>query len=321
MICLETKTSLSVFWMYLRFSMTCLPVKKFVLTSSLLPSAIYEPGTGWGSVGGGYEYQHFHVNPKNPEDVYLAGSDQVRRVSKANRAWQIIDPEPTGAHDYYMPLAFHPTNGDILYAGIQHVWRSTNRGTSWTDLGLPMSNAGAVFELEVAPSDARVLYVLTRSSSQIWKSTDEGATWTSFTNTVQDWRFTRALAIAPDNAQTLWVGRGEGLYRSTDGGASIQRITSFPTIAVNYIRVNPANAAQLFVATAAGVLLSTPAGATWRQLGAQLPPISVTELVMANNSLYAANNQGIWQISLSRQPPCSLTAVLSPLDSTALCKA
>lgn len=99
----------------------------------------------------------------------------------------------------------------------------------------------------------------------------------------------RALAIHPGDSDTLYVGsEGNGLFKSTDGGASwswlragLLHCAAYPEI--YSIAIDPSDPARLFLATnagpgsaftgitaIAGVYRSTDAGATWQQVNSGL---------------------------------------------------
>src|SRR5439155_12358750 len=119
------------------------------------------------------------------------------------------------------------------------------------------------------------------SGGGIWKSTDAGVNffpvWPS--DNVQTMG---AVAQGPDGA--LWAGTGEanppgggltyfgnGVYKSTDGGASWQNVGLTESASIGRIAVDPSNASRVFVAAAGhiarsaaqpGIYRTTDCGAT-----------------------------------------------------------
>jgi photosystem II stability/assembly factor-like uncharacterized protein len=114
-------------------------------------------------------------------------------------------------------------------------------------------------DLAVDPRHANTVYVAA-SGGGVWKSTDGAATFTpvwprSLTQTMG------ALAMGPDG--TLWAGTGEanpsgggltyfgdGVYKSTDGGATWQHWGLTDSAAIGRIAVDPMNPDRVFVAAA-----------------------------------------------------------------------
>jgi len=136
------------------------------------------------------------------------------------------------------------------------------------------------------------LYVAV-SGGGIWKSTDAGVTffpvWPS--DNVQTMG-----AVAQGSDGALWAGTGEanppgggltyfgnGVYKSTDGGASWQNVGLTESASIGRIAVDPANASRVFVAAAGhvarsaaqrGIYRTTDGGQTWQLVLA--PPNATT---------------------------------------------
>lgn len=144
-------------------------------------------------------------------------------------------------------LAIDPTNPDIVYAAIGHIfghpdnglYRSTNGGESWSRLagGLPTTGFGRV-GLALAPSNPDRLYcVLVRPADALggggtvlggWRSSDGGDTWSSMTGfpvggPSYGWYFGR-LHVKPTNADELYFG-SLAVHRSTNAGVTFSTST------------------------------------------------------------------------------------------------
>ncbi len=155
-----------------------------------------------------------------------------------------------GRGGYVYRVAFDPHETEVVYAGTPTgLYRTTDGGRSWTRLAL----AGTVYSVAVAPDDPRL--VLAGTETGIARSTDGGATFTKVSNVnlfqslVFDasdpsrvygigyslfrstdrgltWEWIarqpqlnfQAIAVGGDG--TLYVGAREGVFRSTDGGAT-----------------------------------------------------------------------------------------------------
>ena len=132
-------------------------------------------------------------------------------------------------------LVINPANTSEMWAGSVGggVWRSTNAGTSWAPVNDQMSNL-AVCSLALVPGTPVTLYA----------GTGEG--------------IYNGDAIA-----------GNGIYKSTDGGATFTRLASTATWSyVNRIAVSPTNPQILLAATRSpgGIYRSTNGGTSWVQV-------------------------------------------------------
>ena len=160
---------------------------------------------------------------------------------------------------------------------------STAKGASWTPAG-PENIGGRITDIAVDPLNNSIFYVAAATGG-IYKTTDDGASWQNvFTNapviTVG------ALAIDPSNPQVVWAGTGEansssfsfignGIYKSTDGGATwqhkgLEQSAYFGRVVVDYSngnRVFAAATGTLFTPNATrGVYRTTDGGNTWERV-------------------------------------------------------
>ncbi len=134
-------------------------------------------------------------------------------------------------------------------------------GASWQLVG--PSNIGArIVDLVVDPSEANTIYIAV-SGGGVWKSEDAGAT---FQPAWPDSQTQVMGAIARGADGTLWAGTGEanpsgggltyfgdGVYRSTDGGAHWQHWGLAQSAAIGRIAVDPVDPQRVFVAAAGSI--------------------------------------------------------------------
>ena len=194
-------------------------------------------------------------------------------------------------------------------------------GGSWTVNG-PTNIGGRVPDLAVDPAHANTLYVASAGGG-VWKSTDSGSTFTSVwpDSNVQP---IGAIAVGPDG--TLWAGTGEsnppgggityfgnGVYKSTDGGATWTNTGLVNSYAIGRIVVDSNNPNRVFVAASGslynpggdrGIYHTTDGGASWQLVLA--PPNDTTggvDLAMDpsnHNKIFAA----LWD---HKRTPCCRT--------------
>lgn len=162
-------------------------------------------------------------------------------------------------------------------------------GGSWTSEG-PTNIGGRVTGVAVDPTLPDTVYVAAASGG-VWKSTDAGATYQP-TWPASFPQATGAIAAASDG--TVYVGTGEanpgggsmtyegdGIYKSTDHGASWQHVGLVSSATIGAIAVDPTNPQRVYVAAAGslfrdggdrGVYRSTDGGAHWTQVLAGTTP-------------------------------------------------
>jgi photosystem II stability/assembly factor-like uncharacterized protein len=198
-----------------------------------------------------------------------------------------------------------PSQPNVFYIGVCNggVWKTTDAGRVWHPIfdDQPTGSIGAV---AVAASDPNVVYVGSGEGLQrpdlstgdgIYKSTDAGHTWTHLG--LRDGQQIPQIAIDPTNPDRLWVavlghpyGPNEerGIFRSTDGGATFQKVLykDENTGGIDVV-LDPSNADTVyavlwesrlapwedgeFTGPGSGLYKSTDGGTTWRPLTEGLP--------------------------------------------------
>jgi photosystem II stability/assembly factor-like uncharacterized protein len=195
------------------------------------------------------------LDPQQPDTLYAASaSGGLWRSADAGRTFAPAWPQDatqamgavTTASDGTLYVGTgepNPGGGSVTYEGTG-VYRSTDRGNSWRNIGL--RDSGAIGAIAVDPHDDRRLLVAATGSLYsgggdrgVYQSTDGGKSWLrtldvggEFTGAVdvqidpRDPR--RVYAVLWDHRRTpvkrTYGGVGSGVFRSTDGGSTWQRL-------------------------------------------------------------------------------------------------
>ena len=164
----------------------------------------------------------------------------------------------------------------------------------------------------------------------IWKTTDAGMVWAPIFDG-QPVASIGALAVAPSDPATIYAGTGEsdirsnlasgnGVYRSTDAGATWTNVGLAETRQISRIVVDPRNAEVVYVGALGhayapnperGVFKSIDGGTHWTKVLDQGPEIGVSDLAMAvqrPDVLFATT----WQ---THRPPWSTYAPIDGPDA------
>ncbi|KAI8260269.1 Xyloglucanase [Colletotrichum sp. SAR11_239] len=221
----------------------------------------------------------------------------------------------TGGGGGFVPsIQFHPTEKGVAFArtDIGGLYR-LNDDDSWT----PVTDANGfahdgnwnrwgIDALALDPADANKVYIATGMYTNDWdpnngtiaRSSDKGETWEVTTlpfkvgGNMPGRGMGERLAVDPKNSQILYFGArsGKGLWKSTDGGATFDKVSSFEAVGtfrpgaetdayngdlqgLTFVTFDETSEAvngatsRIFVGTAdnttASVYVSTDAGATW----------------------------------------------------------
>jgi len=269
--------------------------------------------------GSGPVYSEFYmtgVSPQNPGIVYtcLAASPGTVASYPSSRegVYRSADGGASWAHAVSSTMntaiycvAVDPTNPNIVYAGcngntasytgadpnqyfntIGSIYKSTDGGSTWTELDTGFVPGLCVNYLEISPSDPRIVYASTfilvkvpgqasyYASTQygVLKSTDGGATWASKTNGMDlSQPGTRALwrtRVSPRDSNRLFAcSYQSSMYYSADGGESFQAPSGGGYKSVFVWDPNDAEGDRMLAVDGMDVLKSEDGGATFSVWG------------------------------------------------------
>jgi uncharacterized protein (TIGR03437 family) len=232
-------------------------------------------------------------------------------------------------------IAVHPSNPNVVLAAIDKIpastagiYRSADGGATWTQV-LP----GAVgTDVVFSPADGSIAYAALGSAggstlNGAYKSVDSGATWTPAagaapaalpaTNVGRI-----SLALAPSSPDTIFAGIQNsassallGLYKTTDGGQSWNRLITAPDYCKpqcsynNVIRVHPADP-NVVVAAGLPPYRSLDGGVTWADIAVGADGLAAhtdhhaLAFTADGSRLYDGNDGGVFSTaSLSSPSP------------------
>jgi len=188
---------------------------------------------------------------------------------------------------------------------------STYDALKFRNIG-PSITSGRIADIAVHPDNENVMYVAV-GSGNVWKTENAGTTWKPIFEKEGSYSI-GCITIDPNNPHTIWLGTGEnvggrhvgfgdGIYKSTDGGASWKNMGLKKSEHLSRIIVHPTNPSIIWVASQGplwnkggerGLYKSIDGGVTWeRKLGDE-EWTGVTEVVIDPKNpdvLYAAT----WQ--------------------------
>jgi photosystem II stability/assembly factor-like uncharacterized protein len=176
----------------------------------------------------------------------------------------------------------------------------------------PAVMGGRIHDVQALPSDPSTVYIASATGG-LWKSINHGTTWTPIFDHQSTSTF-GVIAIAPSDSRVLWAGTGEqnnrqssswgdGVYRSSDAGATWTHVGLDSTRAIGRIVVDPREPGVAYVAALGnlwkasperGVYKTTDGGRTWTKSLFVDTLTGAVDLVMDPNdpnTLYAAMYQ------------------------------
>lgn len=279
----------------------------------------------WFVVLGGDGHQPA-TEPGNPNIVY--GQWQQGNLTRHNRSTGenvYIQPQPelgekTERFNWDAPILVSPHKPTRLYFASQRVWKSEDRGDSWTPISgdltnniervstpffgqiqkwdnpwdiYAMSNYSTITSLAESPIRAGLIYAgtddgiiqVTENGGQSWRKIDfskiPGLPKTAFVNDIKADLFDENTVYAVfDNHK--YGDFNPYIFKSNDKGATWKSMTSnLPTRTLTWRVVQDHIAKDLFfLGTEFGVYFTNDGGSSWVQLKGGLPNIAVRDLVI-----------------------------------------
>ncbi|MCH2081682.1 MAG: glycosyl hydrolase [Saprospiraceae bacterium] len=266
------------------------------------------------------------TEPGNPNITYAETQQGgLHRIDRITGEQIFIQPQPRKGEDYERynwdaPIVVSPHAPSRLYFASQRVWRSEDRGDSWTPISgdltrdeerfeLPimgqtwsweaawdvyaMSNYNTITSLSESPQQAGLIYAGT-DDGIIQVTEDGGANWrkieagsidgipaTAFINDIKaDLHDVNTVYVALDNHK--YGDFKPYLLKSTDRGRSWTSITEgLPEKTLVWRTVQDHVKPELmFAATEFGIYVSLSGGNQWTQLKGGLPTISFRDLAI-----------------------------------------
>lgn len=277
--------------------------------------------SGWGTISGGDGMDCFidRTNDNVKYYSYVNGT-YYRNISGAQTT--ITGTLPQG--EWVSPWHQSYNAPNTIYAGGRPaLYRSTNQGTTWTQLGTPQG-AGAIKEFAIAPSDPQVIYAVKKNA--ISRSTDGGTTWTNITGTLPIQNAFTSVAVHNINPDQIWITisgftASNKVFKSKDGGATWINISAgLPNVPCNVVAYQNGSVGNaIYIGMDIGVYYLDDTQAGWVNFFQDLPKVSVRdlELFYPTGKIRAATfGRGTWESDLYSIP--TLTAGFT-FDSNALC--
>jgi photosystem II stability/assembly factor-like uncharacterized protein len=283
-------------------------------------------------VAGGGECGFVVPDPRDWHIIYSNNEGYITRYDKNKEEVQDVSVWPLdnaghGAIDlvhrfqWISPLFLSPHNPDVLYTAAECVFKSTDRGISWTQIsndltkndkskqqpsGGPLTNDitsveyyDTVFALTESPKKQGTLWAGT-DDGLVHVTTDDGKNWANVTPKMPEWSTVSIIDPSPHDANTAFVAVDRHrlddfkpyVLKTTDLGKSWSPITNgIPEGAyVHSVREDPKRKGLLYAGTELGVYFSLDDGAHWQPLQLNLPQSPIHDLVVKDDDLVVATH-------------------------------
>ena len=312
-----------------------------------VPSGTNDGAIAWGDcrIAGTGESGYVAVHPNDPDVVYVGaigsspgGAGALQRYDHRTGQVRLVNvwPEHYGGmgpgelkyrFGWTFPIRFSPHDPNVLYAGGNRVFRSTDEGQSWEAISPDLTRAApdklgpsggpitrdtsgaehycTLYTFEESPHEPGVLWAGS-DDGLVHLSRDGGQSWRNVTPPdLPEWAFIRTVEPSPHAPGTLYLAAtryklddpAPYLYKTADYGESWQAITgSEDGLAiprddfVRVIRADPGCRGVLYAGTETGLHVSLDDGATWRRWHSNFPVTPVYDLKVEGTDLVVATH-------------------------------
>lgn len=248
--------------------------------------------------------------PQQPNVFYIGvNNGGVWKTNDFGRTWKpIFDDQPTGSVG---DVVVAPSNPNVIYVasgeGLQRpdlsigdgIYKSTDGGKTWKNTGL--KDGQQIGGLAIDPKNENRVFAAVlghpygaNNERGVYRTVDGGITWEKVlykdenTGAIQ-------VCIDPNNSNIIyadmwanrlapwengmWAGKESGLYKSTDGGTTWNKLTTgLPTTEQGLGRIGfciaPSNSSRLYATVDAGkmggIYRSDDAGASWTNINSDI---------------------------------------------------
>lgn len=273
-------------------------------------------GTAWSEIYGGDGCDCFIDWGNNNNIIVSYVNGDFNRSTNGGSSWTNIVTGLTGSAAWVAPIVQHPTQQNTYYCGYNQVFKSTNQGSTWTQLGTINQ---ILDEIKIAPSNTNIIFAT--STSGVWKTLNDGTSWSNVTGTIPtgSGQITD-LAIDNLNPNNIYVtlsgySSGNKVFYSSNGGSTWTNYsTGLPNIPTNCILYTNNSAQALYVGTDVGVYYREASMTNWIPYFTGLPNIIVNdmEIYYPTGKLRAATYaRGVWETNLYSNPSSAPSAAFS----------
>jgi photosystem II stability/assembly factor-like uncharacterized protein len=274
----------------------------------------------WFKVQTGDGFQ-VRVDPNDYNIIYAESQNGglVRHDLHSGRNTSIKPRARTGKPAYRFnwetPVLISTHDSRTLYMGGNFVFRSHDRGDSWTEISpeLTTEKVGTITTIAESPMDANVLYAGT-DDGNVW-ATRDAKNWKNITAKVPGIpgkRWISRLVASRYDAKTVYLAidghRSDDfttyLFKSTDYGETWKSLRGdLPaSTPVRVIREDVKNPHLLFAGTESAAYASLDDGAHWVRLANHLPASPVADLIVHprdGDLIAATHGRSFWVLDIS----------------------
>ncbi|NVK27045.1 MAG: PKD domain-containing protein [Flavobacteriia bacterium] len=262
----------------------------------------------WDRVKGGDGMDNA-ISNNNPNVMYAAS--QYGNFDKSTNRGQSFNASfnlpPNGQGQWITPFVIDPSNDNILYAGYDQLWKSTNAGLSFSQTSSSIAgNTSGIDVIAVSKSNGQILYVAIEED--VYRSNNGGSSWTNISNNISNMRAVTDIAISDVDPNHIWITKSgydsnHKVYESLDGGSTWSNISSgLPNLPANTIIYQDGSNGAIYVGMDIGVYYRDLTSNGWVAFMNGIPNTIVNDLeIHYSTGVIRAGTygRGVWESPLA----------------------
>jgi photosystem II stability/assembly factor-like uncharacterized protein len=217
-------------------------------------------GTSWSGIGAGVHVDQHAIRwkPGSPDEVWIGNDGGVYQSTNDGSTW--IDRNSTLVTYQFYDICVSQFSTNFIMGGTQD--NGTDRWTGTTTWLNGLGADGMVCNIN--PNIGTTVFAEIQFGDHR-KSTNSGASFFPINSGIpggnQQWVVPVAEDQTPGNGDHLYTNHGSGgIYRTTNGGASWQNVSSHTAV---WIDISPINGNYVFTTAGGSMTYTTNDGASW----------------------------------------------------------
>ncbi len=266
-----------------------------------------DEGQTWRNVSKGMTHSRviaLAVDPLLPANVYAGTKgDAVFKSFSGGQRWRARRTGLGGVTitSVVHELKFVPGSSQHLFAATSMgVFETENGGDNWIKHMEGMIEVLMVVTVDIDPNQPQTMFAGT--SGGVYRSMDGAKTWKKVNNGLVPpdvLKTSRALSVVkikidPHHPKTVYAATLKGLYKTSNGGDSWQRIAeSLPDQFLSDLILDSKQPDVLYVASREGIHKSLDGGNTWQAMNEGLTNLNIRALTISTQdpqTLYVGTN-------------------------------
>lgn len=269
----------------------------------------FTSGSDWSEVfggDGGYSAQS-QTDPMTFYEEFV--NLQISKTTDGGTTWADATTGLTDAGSpaeclFIAPFSMNPVASEVLIAGSNEVWLTTNGAASWTAVGGAAAPGHHISAVTVIEGTAPYKGYMGTTDGKIYKCTTLdpafglGNIWFPITPPPHNGAYVRRIVTKPGDPETIiacYSGfnitppfSAKHVWLTTTGGAFwIEASFGLPNIPVHSAVFDPIEPLTIWIGTEAGVYKTIDFGISWTLMGAGIPDyVPVDELVLQKDTDY-----------------------------------